>query len=70
VTFRGTVYVGGKLSGSTTYTQVIHGALILPSGSSTSTGLFEVYYDTAAALQTTTQGIYVSTWTETTPVEF
>jgi len=70
VAFRGAIYVSGNLSGATANPQVVHGAVILPKGATTSTGWFEIFYDTATTMQTTTQGIYVSTWTETLPVSF
>jgi len=70
VAFKGAVYVKGTLSGSATNPQVIHGALILPQANNTGSGLFDVFYDTSVALQTTTEGIYASSVTEISPTPF
>jgi hypothetical protein len=64
VAFKGVIYVTGALSGSAMHPQVIHGAVILPQGSTTGTGLFDIFYDSSTAIRTTTQGIYVSSMTE------
>ncbi len=68
--FQGLIYVTGNLSGGSGNPQVIHGALVLAKGATTSTGWFEVFYDETISIKTTTQGIYTSSWEETNPTPF